>query len=400
MGRFKYRAMDSSNQKIEGKYEAKSKEDVIAFITSNDLYPLMVEEIIESTEIKFTINRKVKVKDIAILCRQFYTMLNAGVPILECLTILSGQIENAKLRNAISDIEDDVKKGGVLSDSMKNHEKIFPPLLTSLVASGEASGRLDSVMLRMADYYEKENKTSSKIRNAMIYPTVLGLVACVAVVFILVYIMPTFMQLFKESGTELPWNTKALLWVSEAVGEYWMIILALIVVITIGMKFFFDTEKGKYTSSQLKLRLPILRPLNEKIIVSQFTRTMSTLIGSGLPLLDALDIVTDVVSNNIAKNALITIREKVARGEGLYSSINEAGIFPNMLSSMVKIGEETGAIDDILGKTADFYDEELDSAVQHAVTLMGPLMILVLGLIIGFIVISIMLPMFDSYTKI
>ena len=169
--------------------------------------------------------------------------------------------------------------------------------------------------------------------------------------------------------------------------------------ITIGLKYYFDTEQGKITSSQLKLKLPILKALNQKIIVSQFTRTMSTLMGSGLPLLDALDIVTDVVSNKVAQDALITIREKVARGEGLYSSIKEAGIFPNMLSSMVKIGEETGSIDDILGKTADFYDEELDAEVQRAVTLMEPLMIVVMGLIIGFIVVSIMLPMFDSYTK-
>jgi type IV pilus assembly protein PilC len=399
MGRFKYRAMDSSNQKVEGKYDARSKEEVIAFITSNDLYPLMVEEITESTEIKFTVNRKVKVKDIAVLCRQFYTMLNAGVQILECLTILSGQIENVKLRNAISQIEEDVKKGGVLSEAMKKHEKIFPSLLISLVASGEASGRLDSVMLRMADYYEKQNKTGNKVKNAMIYPMVLGIVACSSIVFILIYVMPTFVQMFKETGTELPWNTKLLLWSSDAIQNHWLVLIIMILGITIGLKYYFDTEQGKITSSQLKLKLPILKALNQKIIVSQFTRTMSTLMGSGLPLLDALDIVTDVVSNKVAQDALITIREKVARGEGLYSSIKEAGIFPNMLSSMVKIGEETGSIDDILGKTADFYDEELDAEVQRAVTLMEPLMIVVMGLIIGFIVVSIMLPMFDSYTK-
>lgn len=399
MARFKYRAMDSNNQKIEGKYDAKSKDEVIAFVTSNDLYPLMIEEVVESTEIKLTINRKVKIKDISVLCRQFYTMLNAGVPILECLTILSEQIENVKLRDAISEIEEDVKKGAVLSESMKKHDKIFPPLLTSLIASGEASGRLDSVMLRMADYYEKENKTGNKIKNAMIYPMVLAFVSCVSVVFILTYVMPTFVEMFKETGTVLPWNTRFLLWTSDVIQNHWLILIFVISAIAISLKYYFDTEQGKITSSKLKLKLPILKTLNQKIIVSQFTRTMSTLMGSGLPLLDALDIVTDVVSNKIAQDALITIKEKVARGEGLYSSIREAGIFPGMLSSMVKIGEETGSIDDILGKTADFYDEELDAAVQNAVTLMEPVMIVVMGLIIGFIVISIMLPMFDSYTK-
>lgn len=399
MKKFKYRAMNSKDEKIEGRYEAESKDDAMSYITANGLYPLMLEEIIESSEIKFTINKKIKTKDIAVFCRQFYTMLNAGLPILECLSILGKQIENVKLRNAVSEIEDDVQKGGVLSESMKKNEKIFPPLLTNLVASGEASGRLDSVLLRMSDYYEKENKTGNKVKNAMIYPMVLGLVAVVAIVFILVYVMPTFVDMFEESGTQLPWNTKILLWSSEAIQNHWLILIILIGIITIGLKYFFGTQTGKITSSRLKLKLPILKNLNQKIIVSQFTRTLSTLISSGLPLLDALDIVTGVVTNKVAQDALNGIREKVARGEGLYTSVNEAGIFPPMLCSMVKIGEETGAIDTVLGKTADFYDEELDAAVQRAVTMMEPLMIVFMGITIGFIVVSIMLPMFDSYTK-
>lgn len=400
MAKYKYRAMNDDNQRIEGKYEATSKDEVMGFLASNGLYPLMLEEIVESTEIKFTINRKVKVKDIAIMCRQFYTMLNAGVSILECLTILSRQIENPKLRNAISEIEDDVKKGAVLSESMKKHDKIFPPLLTSLMASGEASGRLDSVMLRMANYYEKQNKTSNKVKNAMIYPILLGTVACCAIVFILTYVMPTFIEMFKETGTDLPWNTRLLLWLSDSIQNHWLILIILIVGISVSLKYYFDTEQGKITSSKLKLKLPILKKLNEKIITSQFTRTMATLVGSGLPLIDALEISTDVVRNQIAREALITVKEKVTRGEGLYSSIYQAGIFPNMLSSMVKIGEETGSLDDVLEKTADFYDEELDAEIQRAVTMMEPLMIIVMGIIIAFIVLSIMIPMFDSYSKV
>jgi len=212
--------------------------------------------------------------------------------------------------------------------------------------------------------------------------------------------MPTFVEIFNSSGTKLPWNTRLLLWLSTSITNNWIVILMGIIVVTVLLKYFLKTEQGKLISSQLKLKLPILKTLNQKIIVSQFTRTLSTLMASGLPLIECLTIVTGVVRNKVAEDALNTVTEKVSRGEGLYSSIQEAGIFPNMLYSMVRIGEETGALDDILNKTADFYDDELEAQIQAAVSMMEPLLIVVMGLIIGFIVISIMLPMFDSYGKI
>jgi len=397
VGKYKYRAMDSNDEKIEGRYEAKSQEEVMDFITGNGLYPLMVEEFAGSKEIKFGSNKKVKVKDIAVMCRQFYTMLNAGVPILECLSILSEQIENNKLRQTIGEIEADVNKGGVLSESMKKYSKVFPQLLTNLVASGEASGRLDSVMLRMADYYEKETKTANKVKSALIYPSVLAFVAIAAVSFILIFVMPTFVGIFDGTGTKLPWNTRFLLWLSSSIQANWWIILIVIIALVAGGKYYFSTEQGKITSSKLQLKIPFVKKLNEMSIVSQFTRTMATLIASGLPLIDAMDIVADVIKNKIAKNAVLGVKEKISRGEGLHYSIQEAGIFPNMLCSMVKIGEETGSLDDILNKTADFYDEELDTVIQSTVSLMEPLLIVVMGFAIGFMVISIMLPMFDMY---
>lgn len=400
MGRYKYRAMNSDNEKIEGKYEAKTKDEVVEFIASNGMYPLLVEEIVQSRDVKFGVNRKVKVKDIAIMSRQFYTMLEAGVPILECLNILSNQIENNKLRACITEIAADVNKGGVLSDCMKKHKKVFPPLFISLVASGEASGRLDTVMLRMANYYEKETKTANKVKSAMIYPCVLAFVAVVAVTFILVYVMPTFVEVFEGTGTQLPWNTRLLLWLSSAIQNNWIAILIVLGAGIFGGKYYFGTEQGKYTASRLQLKIPFIKKLNQMSIVSQFTRTMSTLIGSGIPLIDSIVIVTDVVKNKIAKDALMNVNERISRGEGLYYSIEETGIFPNMLCSMVRIGEETGALDSILNKTADFYDEELDSTIQSTVALMEPALIVVMGIVIGFMVISIMLPMFDMYSQI
>ena len=397
MGKFKYRVMNSEGEKIEGSYEANSKDEVIDFISGNGYYPLLIEEISESKNIEINFNSKVKLKDLSVFCRQFYTMLNAGVPILTCLDILSNQIENKKLRQATKDINEEVEKGGVLSDAMKKHADVFPDLLVSLVASGEASGNLDDIMLRMATHYEKENKINNKVKGALIYPMVLGTVAIGAVVFILTFVMPTFTEIFKQSGTVLPWSTRFLLGLSEGIKNYWIYIIILIGLSVFGLKIFLKTDQGVLISSNLKLKLPILKKLNQMIIVSRFTRTLSTLIASGLPLIEALRIVSEVAGNKIAEIALLKIRDKVMRGESLYSSMVESEIFPPMLYSMVKIGEETGSLDDILNKTADFYDEELEAIIQTSVALLEPILIVVMGFVIGFMIVSIMIPMFDSY---
>lgn len=400
MGYFKYRVMNLDGEKIEGSYEANSKEEVIDFIAGNGYYPLLIEEVVQSKNIELKFNNKVKLKDLAVFCRQFYTMLNAGVPILTCLEILANQIENKKLREATKNINEEVAKGGVLSDAMKKNKEVFPELLVSLVASGEASGNLDAIMLRMSTHYEKENKINNKIKNAMIYPIVLGFVSIAAVVFILTYVMPTFTEIFKQTGTTLPWSTQFLLGISEGIKNNCLIIIIVTFIGGFLLNIFFKSDAGILLSSKLKLKLPVLKKLNQMIIVSRFTRTLSTLLASGLPLIEALNIVSTVAGNKIAEDALLKIRDKVMRGESLYSSMTESGIFPAMLYSMVKIGEETGALDDILNKTADFYDEELESIIQTTVALMEPILIVVMGIIIGFVVVSIMIPMFDSYNQI
>lgn len=399
MAKYKYRVMNSDGEKINGSYEADSKEQVIDYISANGYYPLKVDEVIESKNIELKFGQKVKLKDLAVFCRQFYTMLNAGVPILTCLEILSEQIENEKLRKATREVQQEVEKGGILSEAMKKHEDVYPNLLVSLVASGEASGNLDSIMLRMATHYEKENKINNKVSSAMVYPMVLSFVAVAAVIFILTYVMPTFMDIFSESGTELPWSTKLLLGMSEGIKNYWFILMIIVISIVMGLRIYLRTEQGEMMASELKLKLPVLKNLNQMIIVSRFTRTLSILISSGLPLISALEMVSQVAGNKVAENALIKVKDKVMIGENLYSSMKETNVFPTMLYSMIKIGEDTGSLDDILNKTADFYDEELENTIQKSVAFIEPLLIVVMGLTIGFIVISIMLPMFDSYTQ-
>ncbi|BCZ45238.1 type II secretion system protein F [Clostridium gelidum] len=400
MANFKYRAMNADGEKIEGAREADSKGEVIEFISSNGYYPLMVEEIIESSKIELKFNEKVKLKDISIFCRQFYTMLDAGVPILTCLNILSKQTQKKILKEALIEIEQDVEKGGILSEAMKKQKKIFPDLLVSLIEAGEASGTLNSIMLRMSSHYEKENKTNNKVKNAMIYPVILSFVAVIAVVFILVYVMPTFKGIFEQSGTVLPWSTKLLLGSGDFLKDNFIVIIVALIGITIGGKYYFSTENGSIFSSKMKLKLPIIKKFTEMVIVSRFTRTLSTLLASGLPLIKAIDIVSGVVENKIAEKALLQVKEKISKGEELNISMRATGIFPEMLYSMVKIGEETGSIDSILSKTADFYDEELETTIQATVALMEPLLIVVMGLVIGFIIMSVMLPMYDSYTQI
>lgn len=400
MANFKYRAMNADGEKIEGSREADSKGEVIDFISSNGYYPLMVEEIVESTKIELKLNDKVNLKDISIFCRQFYTMLDAGVPILTCLNILSKQTQKKKLKQAIVEIEQEVEKGGVLSDAMKKQKKVFPDLLINLIEAGEASGTLDSIMLRMATHYEKENKVNNKVKNAMIYPIILSLVAVIAVVFILVYVMPTFKGIFEQSGTVLPWSTKLLLGSGDFLKNNFIIILVILAAAIIAIKYYFSSEGGALVLSKLKLKVPIIKKFTEMVIVSRFTRTLSTLLASGLPLVRAIDIVSSVVENKIAEKALLQVKEKIVRGEELNTSMRETGIFPEMLYSMVKIGEETGSIDDILSKTADFYDEELETTIQATVALMEPTLIVVMALVIGFIIISVMLPMYDSYSQI
>ncbi|CAI3721325.1 putative secretion system protein (modular protein) [Clostridium neonatale] len=234
----------------------------------------------------------------------------------------------------------------------------------------------------------------------MIYPIILSLVALVAVIFILTYVMPAFTDLFEGNGTEIPWSTKLIMNLSNGIKENWISIIFFIVIISIAFKIYLKTDNGEYIFSKLKLKLPVIKKLNQMIIVTRFTRTLSTLTASGVSLINGLEIVSSVSGNKIAEKELIIVKDKVMRGDSLYASMSDSKIFPAMLYSMIKIGEETGKLDEILNKTADFYDEELDSTIQTSVSMLEPVLIVVMGIIIGFIVISIMLPMFYSYSQI
>ena len=400
MANFKYKAINSEGQRIEGSQSADSESQVREMLLSNQYYPLSIEKENSKNKISFSFNRKVKLKDIAIFCRQFYVMLDSGLSIGKALNILIEQCEKPKLREALIGVNGELKRGETLASSMRKRKDVFPNLLTSMIDAGERSGNLDIILKRMAEYYEKETKIRGKIKSAMIYPIVLGVVAIIAITFILTFVMPTFVQMFEENNVDLPMSTKMVLETSKVLGKYGIIIFLILVTAIILLGKYLKSEEGQYKLSIINLKIPVIKKLTQKIIVSRFTRTMGIVSSSGMSLVTSLEIVASVVGNKIAEKELLKVKEKVLKGEGLGDSIMKIKIFPPMLASMVKVGEEAGSLDSILDKTADFYDDELKREIQTATALIEPAMIVVMGIIIGFLLISILTPMFKMYNSI
>lgn len=400
MANFKYKAINSEGQRIEGSQSADSESQVREMLLSNQYYPLSIEKENSKNKSSFSFDRKVKLKDIAVFCRQFYVMLDSGLSIGKTLNILIEQGEKPKLREALIGVNSDIKRGETLASSMGKRKDVFPKLLTSMIDAGERSGNLDIILKRMAEYYEKETKIRGKIKSAMIYPIVLGVVAIIAITFILTFVMPTFVQMFEENNVELPMSTKMVLGTSKMLGKYGVIFFLVLVIGIILLGKYLKSEEGQYKLSVINLKLPVIKNLTQKIVVSRFTRTMGIVSSSGMSLVTSLEIVASVVGNKIAEKELLKVKEKVLKGEGLGDSIINIKIFPPMLASMVKVGEEAGSLDSILDKTADFYDDELEREIQTATALIEPVMIVIMGVIIGFLLISILTPMFKMYNSI
>ncbi|MGU9084987.1 type II secretion system F family protein [Clostridium perfringens] len=400
MAIFKYKAINSEGQRIEGSQSADSESQIREMLLSNQYYPLSIEKENSKSKKSFSFNSKVKLKDIAVFCRQFYVMLDSGLSIGKALNILIEQGEKPKIREALIGVNGDLKRGETLASSMRKRKDVFPNLLTSMIDAGERSGNLDIILKRMAEYYEKETKIRGKIKSAMIYPIVLGVVAIIAITFILTFVMPTFVQMFEENNVDLPMSTKMVLGTSKMLGKYGIIIFLILVTAIILLGKYLKSEEGQYKLSSINLKIPVIKKLTQKIIVSRFTRTMGIVSSSGMSLVTSIEIVASVVGNKIAEKELLKVKEKVLKGEGLGDSIMKIKIFPPMLASMVKVGEEAGSLDSILDKTADFYDDELEREIQTATALIEPAMIVVMGIIIGFLLISILTPMFKMYNSI
>jgi len=400
MASFTYKAKTSAGNIISGKFDATDMDMVVSFIRSKGMYPLDIKEsTVMQKNISLSKNKKISQNDLAIFCRQFYTMINAGVSVVGCLDLLRRQTENPRLAKIINTVYDDVQKGNALSEALRSHLSVLPVILVSMIEVGEVSGTIDVVLERLATHFVKENKIRQKIKTAMIYPMVIGSIAVVMIIFMLTFVVPKFVSMFSSMGSELPLPTKILLNVSNTITNIWFIMTAAVCIFLIKFAFskFSKTKKGRLIISTVILKTPKVGKNYRKILASRFARALSLLIETGVPLIQALEVVDKVVDNQIVSDGLDKVREEIKRGSNLAGPLESMGIFPVMVTQMISIGEEAGSLDDIVGKVADFYDEELDTSISQLISLIEPVMIMVLALVVGLIVISMIMPVFGMY---
>ncbi|MDD3194096.1 MAG: type II secretion system F family protein [Oscillospiraceae bacterium] len=392
---FHFKAMTAQGVVKEGSESAASYAELLSRLRQRHYFPLDVNEVVTGKELNaLPFFGRVGVKQLAVFCRQFAVMLGAGVTIVGCLDILRQQTQNRKLRDACAELYEDVQKGLMLSESLKKRSDIFPDLMIQMVQAGETSGSLDLVMSRVAVHYEKENKINARVKSAMVYPAVLAIVCVCVVIFLLTKVMPTFIGMFQGSNVPLPGPTKVLLAISDVLRTRWYVFLLLVFLAGYMFRRYAGTGGGRMALDRLKLRIPVVKGLVQKTASARFARTMSTMLASGIPLLQAMEDTAGAVGNAAVAEGILNARESVRKGAPLSAPIRKLGLFPPMVPSMIEIGEESGTLDEVLDKTAGIYDEEVDIEVQRMLSLMEPLMIVVMALLVGFIVIAMMLPMF------
>ncbi|HEV7426561.1 MAG TPA: type II secretion system F family protein [Thermoanaerobaculia bacterium] len=331
---------------------------------------------------------------IAIFTRQFSVMIDAGLPLVQCLEILASQQENKTFKRALIQIRQDVESGSNLADSMRKHPKIFNDLFTNMVAAGEAGGILDTILQRLAQYIEKSVKLNSQVKSAMIYPVAVISIACIVVAVILWKVIPVFAALFKGLGAELPMPTQIVIWLSNFIADFWWLIAIVTAGTIYALRRYHDTYKGKRVLDNIILKMPILGILMRKIAVARFCRTLATLTSSGVPILDGLQITARTAGNSIIEDAIMATRKSVEEGKTISEPLSDTDVFPTMVVQMIAVGEQTGALDTMLSKIADFYEDEVDTAVAGLMKLLEPVLIAFLGVAIGGIVIAMYMPMF------
>jgi type IV pilus assembly protein PilC len=399
---YEYEAKSIAGVITKGKMEANDETAVASALRSRDYYPLRIKHYNPSVlSVDLSKYKKLSIKTISIFCRQFSVIINAGISIMRGLEIVKHQTEDKKLRTILDEVLEDVQKGKSLSFSMGKHED-FPPMLVNMIEVGEASGTLDKIMDRMANYYDKEYKLKQKIKQALTYPVVICIVAVVVVIFLTVKVVPTFVGLIETNGSDaaLPLPTRIVIGFSSFIRFKWYILVIAIVAITIIIRYILSTKEGRYKFDRFKLKMPLFGKVNNKIATSSFTRTFGILISSGVPLMQSIAISSDIVGNKYIKSALDGAGEQIKKGHSIGDTLAETGIFPLMMTQMVKIGEESGALDDTLEKTSDFFDNEVETATAQMTTMIEPIIIVFLGVVVAFIILSIILPMFQVYETI
>ena len=404
MPTFAYSGRTRTGQTITGEHVADSMDAAVAALRRDNI---MVTRIDAARAAKAKAEGKPKApkgksvpaKNLAIFTRQFSVMIDAGLPLVQCLEILGKQEPNKNFAAAILKVREDVEGGAALADAMKRHPKTFDALYSNMIAAGEAGGILDTILKRLAVYIEKAVKLKGEVKSAMIYPVAVIVIATLVVGAILWKVIPTFATLFEGLGAQLPLPTRVVIAMSNGIVAYGWILIVVLGMIGYGIKSYYATEGGRRTIDRLLLKTPILGGILRKVAVARFCRTLSTLLASGVPILDGLDITARTAGNAIIEDAIQTTRSGIERGETVSGPLRETNVFPSMVVQMINVGETTGALDAMLSKIADFYEEEVDTAVAGLLTLMEPIMIAFLGVVVGGIVIAMYMPIFDLISK-
>ena len=388
---FTYTARATNGDLKTATIEAASRDAVIAQLRKMRLAVVKIDENAQ----KSTKKGSIKIRDIVVFTRQFSTMVNAGLPLVQALDILAKQTENKTLSSVTRQVMFDVESGYTLADSMAKHPRAFTSLYTNMVAAGEAGGILDVILNRLATFLEKNDKLIRKVKGAMIYPSSILAVAVGAIAILLIFVIPTFEDMFSAVGVPLPFPTRIVIGMSKGLQSYWWAIIAFFVGAFFMLKRYYASPKGKLAIDRLLLKMPILGDVLRKSSVSRFTRTLGTLIASGVSILEGLEITARTAGNRVVQDAIMASRASIAGGETIAAPLSKSGVFPPMVISMISVGESTGGLDEMLSKIADFYDDEVDAAVGGLLSLLEPMMIVFLGIAVGGMIMAMYLPIFD-----
>ena len=403
MPKYAYKALNNEGNEIFGIVQADSQALAINDVRSLGLYPTQVREARKSDERKARKEKKglselyfggVKTKEICTMTRQLATLIDAGLPLLRCINVLIAQLKPSKLRDILREISGDIQSGSTFSEALAKHPKQFDRLFVNMVRAGEVGGMLEVVLNRLADYMERRQALKRRVRGALIYPIAVLVIAAGIVMFLLIKVVPVFAEIFADFGAELPAPTQLLITAGDfMVYEWWKLIVGVNATI-VGFKLAFKSKTVKRVNDRIVLKIPLVGDLVTKVAVARFARTFGTLLTSGVPILQALKITRETIGNEVIQNAVDKVHDSIKEGDTIAAPLDEAKVFPPMVVNMIDVGEETGALDSMLMKVADIYDAEVEAAVEAMLALMEPMIIIVLGGIIGFIVISLYLPIF------
>jgi len=396
---FDYRGKTVGGAAVAGQLKAKDRRELERILRSRKV--LVSEANPRSSQLSFSLGRKrIKKVHISRFTRQFATMIGAGLPMVQCLEILSQQTESSEFRKIIATVKENVQSGTTLSEALSRQKKVYDDLYVNMVEAGEIGGALDTILIRLANYREKADALARKVKGALVYPAVVVSVATLVTFIMLRFIVPVFAKMFRGVGAELPAPTQIILGVSAFLQSYMWIIVAMFVALLVGLRYYYKTENGRMNIDKFMLKLPVIGIVLRKSAVAKFTRTLGTLLSSGVSILDALEITAKTAGNRVIQRAIQRSVVSIAEGDTITQPLKETGVFPPMVTQMISVGEKTGGLDDMLNKIADFYEEEVDAAVAALTSLIEPVIIVLMGMVIGFILVAMYLPMFDIIGKI